>query len=63
MATSTITDPIVLNGEAVEKLAKLFDEPIPPWPELPEENFKRGEELSEQFRINLEKRLNVRKSK
>ena len=30
MATSTITDPIVLSAEAVEKLAKLFDEPIPP---------------------------------
>ena len=45
MATSTITDPIILNKEAVEKLAKLFDEPIHPWPELQEENIKRGEEL------------------
>ena len=62
MATSTITDPIVLSAEAVEKLAKLFDEPIPPWPDLPIENFKRGEELSEQFRINLEKRLKAKKS-
>ena len=62
MATSTITDPIVLSAEAAEKLAKLFDDPMPPWPDLPIENFKRGEKLLKQFRTNIKKRLEARKT-